>query len=784
MNIMYKKLRLFSIIVLGIFVLNTRAVFAQSSCGTGAPGQTWDTWFNKEVEKYAKNMVAGKANQVIYTIPVIVHIVHFGEAVGTFPNIAGAQVASQIQVLNDDFNANGAGISGLPSYFAGAVGNTGLKFCLALSNPQGVVLPEFGIDRISCVVNSWQSPTTSTLDLKSYFLNTIMPNSYWDPTKYLNIWVSDRPASSKMRGFATYPSGTGLTGLFGGDFGTSTVDGIWVWASAFGTSGNVIAPYNKGRTTTHELGHWLGLRHIWGDGNCLSDYCNDTPTAKASHTDCATSTPIDQCGVGTAPYGEMPMNFMDETEDACRYMFTKDQNLRIQTAMSMCTNRNALGTHGLCTVTAPATSVAAAAQFTVANTVCLNTPFSPFNTSSGNPPPTFAWSSSPSGLFNPNAAVANPSIKFSNPGQYTLTLVATNTVNSSTYSMVITALSNSCAAPSLCLDSIKIVKAQDSLKTYLAPNSGLIAGCASGKAGYLTGTNCYKDKEFAQFCAPSTYTSVQNPQVHSVIVLFDNLGTNAANPGTGITCKIYGGTSGNGPGAPILPFGSKTYSMGAILATPITNTVGYLATPGLVPTHTAIPTSIIPFKFDFDSPVIINSTSGFFASVTAPYLSSNDSINIFSNSINNNSPDSSAWFLQYNGTWRTFRSNRQILVGYTSPANQPIYKPAKIQLAIIPQITCGPSVNLKETITAFSSNVNLMPNPSTGNVKVIFTLPNEDEINLNIYNAMGQLISGGRLNGVKSSVFDVDLSDQPNGIYFANISNGKEKVIRKIVISR
>src|SRR6185503_12778543 len=100
--------------------------------------------------------------------------------------------------------------------------------------------------------------------------------------------------------------------------------------------GSVVAPTNLGRTTTHELGHWLGLRHIWGDGNCLSDYCNDTPPAKAQHVGCVTVTPIDQCGVNQSPFGEMPMNFMDRSNDACMYLFTNDQNVRMQTAMSQC----------------------------------------------------------------------------------------------------------------------------------------------------------------------------------------------------------------------------------------------------------------------------------------------------------------------------------------------------------------------------------------------------------------------------------------------------------------
>ena len=93
-----------------LVVARNAGLHAQGDCGTKAPGQAWDNWFSKEVEKFAQNMQANKTNQVGYTIPVIVHIVHNGEAAGTFPNIAATQVQSQIQVLNDDFNGTGNGL--------------------------------------------------------------------------------------------------------------------------------------------------------------------------------------------------------------------------------------------------------------------------------------------------------------------------------------------------------------------------------------------------------------------------------------------------------------------------------------------------------------------------------------------------------------------------------------------------------------------------------------------------------------------------------------------------
>ena len=757
---MIKKLSFIFLAFLAVSHLKSQTPNTHANCGTEAPGATWDNWFNNQVEKFVATQ-ASKGEIVNYTIPVIVHVVHFGETLGTFPNIDSNQIYSQIQALNADFAGSGTGTVNVPSYFSNLIANTGIHFCMAQKNPQGSNLTESGIDRVSAVVNAWQSPATPTLDLKAYFNTVIIPATIWDPTKYFNIWISDRPTSQTFNGFATYPTGTGLTGLFGGQFGTPTNDGIWCWAKAFGTVGTLQAPYNKGRTATHEIGHWLGLRHIWGDGNCLSDYVNDTPTSKQAHTGCVTSTPIDACGVNLSPYGEMPMNFMDMTDDACKYMFTPNQNVRIQTTMSQCQNRNLLGTHALCnaTVAAAVPASSAIASFILSNSQCVGTPFTPFNNSSGNPNPTYIWSSSPAASFSPAATVPNPAITLANAGNYTLTLVATNSVSSSSFSMLVTA-SGTCAAFSLCLDSLKMIKNVDTLKVHRAPNNSSIIGCQTGFAGFMTGTNCYKDKAFAQYFPPSSYTAFTSPQVNSAIVLFDSAGTKGPGAFTQIPCRIYGGSVGSGPGAVA---GTQVETLGNIMSTAKTVSVSYLGKSGVVMPNA----KIIPFVYNFPSPVIVNAASGFFVGIDAPYLSTSDSIRIISNSRYNSAVDSSAWFLQFNNTWRTFRYNRS----------------AKIQLAIIPQITCSPAVGLKEFQKLMSSQVTIMPNPSEGLFSLIFTFPKEQEIEINIMNAFGQIISTDKISHVATQLFDVDLSTKPNGVYFIQVSNGTEKTVKKIIVN-
>jgi hypothetical protein len=512
----------------------------------------------------------------------------------------------------------------------------------------------------------------------------------------------------------------------------------------------------------HEIGHWLGLRHVWGDGNCLNDFCADIPTAKAANFGCPNPPAnVNLCGAGTSPNGEMTMNFMDYTDDLCMYMFTNDQKTRMQTAMSQGTFRNQLGTHGLCANSGPPPPPSPpTAAFNVSGNPCIGQPFTPNNTSTGGPTPTYVWSASPSATFSPSAGVANPAVSFGAPGNYTLYVTATNTAGSSSYSMTFNNV-QTCPKPSVCLDTLKMIKKIDTLATYLAPNSPIVIGCQTGYTGFLTGTNCYKDKEFAQFFPPNTYSDTPLPQVNSIIVLFNKLGTKAtaSTQATPIYCRMYAGTPGNGPTNQL---GFISAGLGSIASsTTATTQVQYVGNPNYVFTNP----DIIPYKFDFSQPVAISSP-GFYASVEAPFASPGDSILIFSNTKTNLTNDSSSWVLQYNNNWRTLRYTRN----------------AKVQLAILPQITCRPVVGIQEN-SAFSSNITLMPNPSSGAFNLIFTLPSEEKVSIKIYTALGQLISESKINSVTNHVLDIDLSSKADGIYFIEISNGKEKVTKKVVIA-
>lgn len=414
-------------------------------CGTTAPGAAWDAWFNNKVKEYKEAKSATKTTQnVSITIPVIVHVIHNGVAKGTFPNITAAQVYSQFNVLNKDFAGIGYNSYQLANTGFSLVGaaNTNITFCPAQIDPDGNVLDEPGIHRVNytTITNSNPNSFPNQSNFQSYMDGTIKLNTIWDPASYFNIWVSDVNANTGILGYATFPGGSNLNGI-SSNLGNQSNDGVWVWARSFGTSGYVQAPYNLGRTCTHEAGHYFGLRHIGGDGNGNSigdcnatDYCNDTPPQMGGNDGGgygqnygAPSYPL-HSNVCTSAEGDMFMNFMDYTDDAYNYMFTPDQNDRIQTALANGYFRNLLS----------ASSATQCAGMPLADiygdaSVCSDG-WIPANGTDGTPTPTYSWVVSPATgvTFSPSSTNATPRIKFPTTGDYTITVIATNSLGTTT----------------------------------------------------------------------------------------------------------------------------------------------------------------------------------------------------------------------------------------------------------------------------------------------------------------------------------------------------------------
>ena len=257
----------------------------------------------EEIERHTEGFIntpEGVHERVQVTIPVVVNVIWNTTA----ENISDAQIQSQIDVLNADFRALNADRLNTPSIFSNLIADFEINFCLATQDPSGNATT--GIRRQNTTRTSFSSN-----DAMKYTAQGGL--DAWDRNKYLNLWVCD--LSSTLLGYAQFPGGAAAT------------DGVVCDYLYFGTVGVATAPFNKGRTATHEVGHWLNLRHIWGDATCGSDLVSDTPTHNTSNGGCPSYPHYSTCS--GAPV-EMTMNYMDYTDDACMYMFTPGQKARAQ----------------------------------------------------------------------------------------------------------------------------------------------------------------------------------------------------------------------------------------------------------------------------------------------------------------------------------------------------------------------------------------------------------------------------------------------------------------------
>lgn len=229
----------------------------------------------------------------VITIPVVVHVVYNTSS----ENISDAQILSQITVLNDDFRRMNSDADNVWPQAA----DSQIEFCLASIDPSGNATS--GITRTSTSKTSF-----GTNDQMKF--NSSGGKDAWPASKYLNLWVCD--ISGGILGYAQFPGGSAST------------DGVVIDYQYMGTIGTASYPFDLGRTATHEVGHWLNLRHIWGDGGCsVDDFVADTPTSDAANYGCA----IGHVSCGTT---DMVQNYMDYSDDACMNLFTAGQNTRMR----------------------------------------------------------------------------------------------------------------------------------------------------------------------------------------------------------------------------------------------------------------------------------------------------------------------------------------------------------------------------------------------------------------------------------------------------------------------
>lgn len=249
-----------------------------------------------DIDRFTDNVIqTGRLVNGVIEIPVVVNVVYNAAA----ENISDAQINSQITVLNEDYNNTNADGANTPAEWSGLRANYGIRFVL---------------DKIVRKKSNKKSWSTNDAVKKSS-QGGIDPTS---PTTELNLWACN--LGQGLLGYAQFPGGSPAT------------DGVVILYSAFGSrakysAGTYTSSYDLGRTATHEVGHWLNLRHIWGDATCGDDLVGDTPAAQTSNYGCPAYPKTSTCTAGGSHH-EMTMNYMDYTNDACMYMFTNGQKSR------------------------------------------------------------------------------------------------------------------------------------------------------------------------------------------------------------------------------------------------------------------------------------------------------------------------------------------------------------------------------------------------------------------------------------------------------------------------
>ncbi len=332
----------------------------------------------------------------IYTIPVVIHIIYSKPT----ENISKEQIMSQMRVLNQDYRRQNPDKINTPAEFQRVAADMQIEFCLASVDPLGQ--PTDGIDRISI----------SGSPFKDRFINDVIkPNTIWDPNRYMNIWIVN--IADGILGYAQFPVSSGLAGIPTGPTGETT-DGVVIHYNAFGTMGTASAPFNKGRTATHEVGHWLGLRHVWGDGPCsVDDFCGDTP---------ATSDPNFGCQNGARGcFGQaMIQNFMDYSDDVCMNLFTYDQKARMRAVLESAPRRSSLINSAVCSDQ----GAPPIANFTSDIQMGCGPLIVNFKELCQGNPTEYIWSFP--GGSPASSTQANPQITYTQPGTYAVSLIAGN----------------------------------------------------------------------------------------------------------------------------------------------------------------------------------------------------------------------------------------------------------------------------------------------------------------------------------------------------------------------
>jgi len=623
------------------------------------------------------------------------------------------------------------------------VANVDVQFCLAQRDPNGNA--SNGIVR---------KLTTST----SFSTNDNVKRSAnggsdaWPSSSYLNLWVCN--ISGGILGYAQFPGGSAAT------------DGVVVNYNAFGTIGTAAAPFNKGRTATHEVGHWLNLYHIWGDdgtGCTGSDNVTDTPNQGDENYGCP-SFPTASCSNG--PNGDMYMNYMDYTDDACMFMFTNGQKARMQALFATGGFRasllNSLG--------------------------CV-----PVNTTVCN---------SPTGLSASNVTNTGATLTWSAASGATSYNVQYKTSTASTYTTVNT------SATSYTLSG---------LATGTTYNYQVQTVCSSGSSSY-TATGSFTTGTVAATCGTVTSLASSNVTSNSANVSWAAVSgavsynfdyklstastfTTASITGTGVSfTNLLPSTTYQYQVQAVCADAVGTYSaLGSFttLAATTTCTDAYesnntISVAKTIPVNAAI-TALINTSTDTDYFKFTNTSSQRRIQITLTnlpadydvilYNSKKRQIAISQNSgtvnetITFNTTTVGTYYIRVLGYGGAFNATNC----YTLNANI-----SATNFRLADDATDAADLDLTNDKPSVF-DLTLAPNPSNGQLNIsIFTTESMDNANVQVFDLAGRVVFEQALGNVEAEFnTGLDLSALENGFYFVAIKNNSQvKQVQKIMIAK
>lgn len=486
---MKKKLLIACLLLSGFFT----PIFSQEKCATmhvfnehlKENPELWSKLHPQQADRWATSNGTTNfyVNGRLLTLPVVFHVIYY-EGDSAKQNVPDSVLISQLEVLNEDYRRMNADTINTRDIFKPMAADIGIEFVLATVDPDGN--PTNGITRTKTTTDGF-NPLTGFDKMKASATGGVDP---WPADKYFNIWICDMSFFGQVfvLGYAQFPGDNPLT------------DGVVFQYQHVGRNNNLAtAPANKGRTASHEVGHWLGLRHIWGDGPCDStDYVYDTPSAAdKSQSDCNKNK--NTCTDFPYDYPDMVENYMDYSADACMNTFTKGQAQRMWSMINL--HRTGLlssDKHGGSYINI----LPSIKGVTCPNSCDGEISFTAYG---GVPPYSYLWS---------NNDTTN-SISGLCEGEYTLT-VTDSLNNSNTVTFVLTTPEELAA---------QISSTNSSCDTCATGTLTASATNIKGNATYSWNTNPVQNTEAATNLLPGSYT-VTIMDVCDTIVLTDSVKAN------------------------------------------------------------------------------------------------------------------------------------------------------------------------------------------------------------------------------------------------------------------